>query len=249
MIEPDPSIPTKLENAVLTITMSRPARLNAVDPDTLRQLGAVLRSACADESTRVIVLVGAGRAFCTGADLTSLNEPPAAIMDAANEVIRTIVGAPVPVIAAVNGPAAGFGASLACVADLAFAAQSAYFLLPFTSIGLMPDGGATRLVSAAIGRTRAAEMALLGERVPAADAVKIGLVSRVLPDDALATYVEAVARRLADRPRRALELTKKALAESALGAFDDVLERERDGQIELLGTPDFERRVAAVLRT
>ncbi len=168
-------------------------------------------------------------------------------MDAANRVIRGIVSAPVPVIAAVNGPAVGYGVALACAADLTYAAESAYFLLSFTSIGLMPDGGATALVAAAIGRARATELALLGQRLSATDAAQTGLVARILPDDQLAAHVEAVAGTLGAGPRRALELTRRALAASTLGHLDHALERERAGQIELIGTPDFAEGADAVL--
>ena len=241
------AIRTVRTGRLLHITIDRPGRMNALGVDDLVALDTAISGAEAT-GARAIVLTGAGRAFCTGADLTAVTgEEPEVVMDAANRVIRGIVSAPVPVIAAVNGPAVGYGVALACAADLTYAAESAYFLLSFTSIGLMPDGGATALVAAAIGRARATEVALLGQRLSATDAAQTGLVARILPDDQLAAHVEAVAGTLGAGPRRALELTRRALAASTLGHLDHALERERAGQIELIGTPDFAEGADAVL--
>lgn len=247
MTAPNPGVAVDHDGGITRITITRPERMNALEVDTLQALSAAVREADADPRTRVVVLTGAGRAFCTGADLTALDKPAALIMDSANSVIRAITSASVPVIAAVNGPAVGFGVSLASAADLTYAAQSAYFLLSFTNIGLMPDGGASWLVPAAIGRVRAAEMTLLGERMSAAEAERTGLVARVLPDDQLAAAVDAAAGKLAVGPRRALELTKKALGAAERALLDEALERERAGQIELFGTADFVEGTTAVM--
>ncbi|WP_182347816.1 enoyl-CoA hydratase [Tomitella gaofuii] len=234
-------------DGILRITLCRPERLNALDSDVIAELSAALRRT-GDPTVRVVVLTGEGRAFCTGADLSTLDGDPKAMMDAANALIRAVVSAPVPVIAAVNGPAAGFAVGLSCAADLIYAAESAYFLLPFITIGLMPDGGATALVTGAIGRARAAEMAMLGERLPAAEAFACGLVTRTVPDAELSAYVEQVAARLAVGPCRALELTKRALAATSLDQLDTALDREREGQIELLGSADAAEGVAAAMQ-
>jgi enoyl-CoA hydratase/carnithine racemase len=244
---PSTAVRTVLAGRVLHITIDRPDSMNAVDVDDLLALDTAIRGAEAT-GARAIVLTGAGRAFCTGADMTAMRaEAPEVMLDAANRVIGSIVSAPVPVVAAVNGPAVGYGVALACAADLAYAVESAYFLLSFTSIGLMPDGGATALLAAAIGRARATELALLGQRLSATDAAQVGLVARTLPDDQLAAHVEAVAGRLGAGPQRALKLTRRALAASTLGHLDDAFERERVGQIELFATPDFAEGVDAVL--
>ncbi|WP_137726288.1 enoyl-CoA hydratase [Prescottella subtropica] len=240
-----------LRDAVLELTIDRPERMNAVDMATMRELTDAIRDAGDDPAVRAVLLTGAGTAFCTGADLAAMAENPSdpgLVMDVANDAIRAIVTAPVPVVAAVNGPAAGIGVSLALAADLTFAAQRAYFLLAFTRIGLMPDGGTSLLVPAAIGRAKAAELALLGERVSAADADRIGLISRTLPDDELAGHARAVAARLAAGPRRALELTKRALNAVTLDALDRALEREHRGQAELLASADFAEGAAAMLQ-
>lgn len=241
----------KLRDSVLELTIARPERMNAVDMPTMRDLGAAVRAAGSDPGVRSILITGAGRAFCTGADLAAAVADPAdptIVMDVANDAIRAIVEVPVPVVAAVNGPAAGVGVSIALAADLTYAADGAYFLLPFVGIGLMPDGGASVLVPAAIGRAKAAELALLGERVPAADADRLGLVSRTLPDDELVAHARGVATRLAAGPRRALELTKRALAAGTLAALDAALEREKVGQAELLASGDFAEGAAAMLQ-
>ncbi|WP_430335357.1 enoyl-CoA hydratase [Rhodococcus sp. ACT016] len=241
----------ELRDAVLELTISRPERMNAVDMATMLALGDAIRSAGGDPAVRSILLTGSGSAFCTGADLAATVEnptDPSVVMDVANDVVRAIVEVPVPVVAAVNGPAAGIGVSLALAADLTYAAESAYFLLAFVRIGLMPDGGSSLLVPAAIGRAKAAEMALLGERVSAIDADRIGLVSRALPDDELADHARGVALRLASGPRRALELTKRSLNSATLAALDDALTLEKTGQADLLASADFAEGAAAILQ-
>lgn len=241
---------SELAHGVLRLTITRPRRMNAIDLPTMKALSAAVKTAADDRRVRTIVLTGEGPAFCTGADLVAGEadpQNPGIVMDIANELVRTITSVPVPVIAAVNGPAAGVGVSIALAADLTYAAESAYFLLAFVNIGLMPDGGASLLVPAAIGRTRAAEMALLGERVSAQDAARFGLVARTLPDAELAAHVDVIAARTATGPRRALELTKQALNASTLGDLDAALAREKDGQVELLASPDFAEGAAAML--
>lgn len=242
-----PGVRVEHVERVLQITLDRPERLNALGLDELALLDSALASA-ESSGTRAIVLTGEGRAFCSGADLSAVTDAdPGAVMDAANAVIRRIVSAPVPVIAAVNGPAVGFGVALACAADLTYATESAYFLLSFTSVGLMPDGGSTALLAASIGRARAAELALLGQRLSAADAAAAGLAAKVLPDGDLAAHTDGVARQLVRGPKRALELTRRALAAATLGNLDGALEGERAGQIELIGSSDFAEGAAAVL--
>lgn len=241
----------ELREGVLRLTFARPERMNAVDMATMRALGEAIRAAERDTSVRSILLTGSGTAFCTGADLAAtVSDPadPAVVMDVANEVVRAIVTVPVPVVVAVNGPAAGIGVSLALAADLTYAAESAYFLLAFVGIGLMPDGGSSVLVPAAVGRAKAAEMALLGERVSAVDADRIGLVARTLPDAELDAHAQAVAVRLASGPRRALELTKRSLNAVTLEALDTALDREKVGQAELLASADFAEGAAAMLQ-
>ena len=183
------------ENRILRITFTRGDRMNALDYRTLVALAEEIEQAGADPEVRVIVLSGAGRAFCSGADLVAAGESrgritPTDTMDAANRLVRAIVQVPVPVIARVTGAAAGIGASLAIAADLTYATENSYLLLAFVNIGLMPDGGASALVAASAGRAVAAKMALLGERLPATEAKAAGLITDVVADDEIDARVE-----------------------------------------------------------
>ncbi|MFH5229938.1 enoyl-CoA hydratase [Antrihabitans spumae] len=243
------------DDGVLRVTITNPKRMNALDYDTMVALGDVFVGVATDRSVRVVVLTGDGdRAFCTGADLSSSvaeagrGITPEMTMDAANRVVRAIIEAPVPVITRVKGSAAGVGVALAVAADLVYASEDAYLLLAFVNIGLMPDGGAAAMIAASAGRALAAEMALLGQRLPAAAAKEAGLFAGVLPADELDATVDAAARKLASGPRRALELAKQALNSATLPALDAALEREKVGQSELLTSPDFQEGAMAMLQ-
>lgn len=241
---------SELADGILRLTFSRPKRMNAIDLPTMRALSDAITAAGTDTRVRTIVITGEGRAFCTGADLVAgaaNPQDPTVVMDATSVLMRAITEVSVPVIAAVNGPAAGVGVSIALVADLTYAAERAYFLLSFVNIGLMPDGGASLLVPAAIGRARAAEMALLGERVGAADAERFGLVARTVPDGEFAAHIDKVAAHTARGPRRAQELTKRALNAATLPILDGALAREKEGQVELLTSADFAEGAMAML--
>ncbi|WP_280368380.1 enoyl-CoA hydratase [Nocardia wallacei] len=240
------------DGPVLRVTITNPKRKNAIGYDTMVELGNVF--AAVDASVRVIVLTGEGADFCTGADLSAtVSEAqrgitPEMTMDAANRLVRAIVGAPVPVVARIRGAAAGIGVALALAADLTYASNDSYLLLAFINIGLMPDGGAAAMVAAAAGRSVATEMALLGERLPAPQAKNHSLLTRVLPPEELDTEVEATVAKLSTGPRRALELTKQALTQATLNALDDALSAEKTGQIELLQSPNFQEGATAMLQ-
>ncbi|WP_327095388.1 enoyl-CoA hydratase-related protein [Nocardia vinacea] len=241
------------DGKVLRVTITKPKRKNAIDYDTMVALGDTFLAAAEDRSVRVIVLTGEGGDFCTGADLSaSAAEAQRGItsdmvMDAANRLVKAIVDAPIPVIARVKGAAAGVGVGIALAADLVYAAEDSYLLLAFINIGLMPDGGAAAMVAAAAGRPLAAEMALLGERLSAPAAKAAGLFTAVVPEDELDAKVEAAAAKIAAGPRRALELTKKALNAATLSALDTALAAEKAGQSELLQSPDFFEGATAML--
>lgn len=244
------------ELGVTTIAINRPDRMNAVDYETIVALAEVLTEVAADPATRVVVLRGEGSAFSTGADLQAIGErresgqeptSPSETMDAANALVRAVLTAPVPVIAAVNGPAAGVGVSLALSADLVFMSEDAYLLFAFTNIGLMPDGGASVLLPAAVGRPVAARILLRGEMVSAAEADQLGLAVEVTATDELREVAVKAARRLARGPRRALELTKRSITGATLTELDATLAREHAGQSELLDSADFAEGVASVL--
>jgi enoyl-CoA hydratase len=189
----------------------------------------------------VIVLAGTGPAFSAGADLSGEDAHEnfdVTSLDRANRIIRAITGSPKPVVAAVNGVAAGVGCSAALACDLVVAAESASFLLAFSRIGLMPDGGATATVAASIGRARAMRMALLAEPMAAREAYDAGLVSHLAADGDFAEAVEAVVGRLTAGPPLAYAATKKAVNGATLDRLEAALERERHGQTVLLRTDD-----------
>ncbi|HIW66551.1 enoyl-CoA hydratase [Dietzia aerolata] len=241
------------ELGVVTISINRPDRLNALDAPTVTALIEQITTHGADPATRVLVLAGEGAAFTTGADLQAMAEAgddaptPDQTMDSAAALVRAVLTAPVPVIAAVNGPAAGVGVSLALASDLVFMAEDAYLLFAFTNIGLMPDGGASVLLPAQVGRAVASRMLLRGDAVPAAEAKQVGLAIDVFPVDELREAADKLARRLARGPRRALELTKKSVTAATLAELDAALAREHEGQAELLTSADFAEGVASML--
>ncbi|WP_370011598.1 enoyl-CoA hydratase [Nocardia cyriacigeorgica] len=236
------------DGRILRVTISNPGRKNALSYQTMVALGDTFLALGDDPSVRVVLLTGDGADFCTGADLAADTNgiTPEMTMDAANRLVRAIVNAPVPVIARIRGAAAGVGVGIALAADLVYAADDSYLLLAFINIGLMPDGGAAALVAAAAGRPLATEMALLGKRLPAPAAQQAGLLT-ALPVDELDAAVDAAVDKIAHGPRRALELTKKALNLATLRALDEVLEAEKTGQVELLGSADFREGATAML--
>jgi 2-(1,2-epoxy-1,2-dihydrophenyl)acetyl-CoA isomerase len=245
-----PDLRLEVADGVATITLDRPDALNALTVPLKHELLAAFERVAADPAVRAVVLTGAGRAFCAGQDLRECLEPDAApladeIRLRYNPLIRAIAGLPKPVVAAVNGVAAGAGASLAFACDLRIAAEGASFLLAFGKVGLVPDSGATWLLPRLIGGAKAAELALLGEPLRAADAERLGLVARVVAADALATEAHALAARLAAGAPRALALTKRALAASWDATLDEQLEIEADLQGEAGSSADHAEGIAA----
>jgi enoyl-CoA hydratase len=232
---------------VLRISLNRPDRLNALTTEVIDDIADVVEQAGADLSVRVLVLGGVGRSFCSGADLTMKPEPgwdpPADIIDSGNRLTSLLTTVPVPAICAVQGAAAGISVSFALACDFVLARPDAYLLLPFVHIGLMPDGGATAIVAASIGRARALKMAMLGERLPAAEALAAGLIAAVHED--LDEAVNALAARLATLPPDALASAKRAINDATLGSLGRAFETERRDQLNLLRAADFIEGVAA----
>ncbi|MDT5128799.1 MAG: enoyl-CoA hydratase [Mycobacterium sp.] len=229
-------------SGVLRIELNRPHKLNAVDTATLTRLLHCLDQA-RDDEVRAVLLTGAGRAFCAGGDLGAGGDGTTVLV--ANAVVRAITASPKPIIAGVHGPAVGYGCALALACDLVVAAQSAYFQLAFVRVGLMPDGGATALLSAAIGRPRAARMALCADKVSAHDAFNWGMISH-LTDDAV--YEEELTRLVgatAAGPTVSYDWTKRALAAGSLSALPDAHSLEGQGQWLLTRTADFGEGVQA----
>ena len=235
-----------LDGHVLTVTLNRPGGLNSLTEPMLTALADTVDRAALDPRVKVVRLGGAGRGFCAGAGISAEDQaaqadsPPVdGVLLAANRAIRSITALPKPVVAVVHGPAAGVGVSLALACDVIVASETAFFLLAFTKIGLMPDGGASALVAAAIGRIRAMRMALLAERISATDALEFGLVSSVHPADEVPAAAAAVIDSLVAGPAVALRRTKQAVNAATLTELEAALERETDGQRHLLRSADF----------
>jgi 2-(1,2-epoxy-1,2-dihydrophenyl)acetyl-CoA isomerase len=234
----------------MTITLNRPDVLNAFDRAMHEAFRAALREA-RDPDVRAVVLTGAGRGFCVGQDLNEFREEAGDIGERLrrtyNPNILALRGLEKPVIAAVNGPAAGAGLSLACACDLRLAAASASFVPAFINIGLVPDTGATYFVTRLLGYARAFEWLCSGRRLSAADAHAWGLIAEVVDDGRLADRAADLARTLAALPTRAIGMTKRLLERSAVSSLDDQLELEAQLQAAAAQSEDFREGVAAFL--
>ncbi|MFY9849893.1 MAG: enoyl-CoA hydratase-related protein [Trebonia sp.] len=244
------------DGAAVKIALNRPERMNAWSDGLSRDLLAVLREVAADETVRAVMLTGNGRAFCSGADLKDgADDAVAGKLDTYttltrwyHPIVTTIREMPKPVLTAVNGPAAGAGLSLALAGDLVVAAESAYFMLAFVGIGLVPDGGASLFVPSRVGFARAAEMAMLGERVSASKAVDWGLINSAWPDAEFAAKAGALLARLAAGPTRSYAGSKRELNHWMYDRMAAHLELEASIQGELAASADFVEGVSAFLR-
>jgi enoyl-CoA hydratase len=225
------------DGSVVRIRLDRPEKLNAVDTPMLDELSAHIRNVETDESVRAVLLTGAGRAFCSGGDLTGGDTAGAA--DAANRVVRAITSLPKPVVAGVHGAAVGFGCALALSCDLVVAAPSAYFQLAFTRVGLMPDGGASALLPGLIGRARTARMAMTAERVSSATAFEWGMISHLTGEDDYQSVLADVLRSVSGGPTLAFGWAKRALVAATLTELESVQAVEAEGQLALIETADF----------
>jgi 2-(1,2-epoxy-1,2-dihydrophenyl)acetyl-CoA isomerase len=239
----------------LRITLDRPESMNAWNTQFGDELKSVVEAAGTDQEVRSVTITGAGRAFSSGADLKAGFEPtpegkPDVLTPLTERYHPNIAGLrrlPTPVLAAVNGPAVGIGASLAFAADIVIARESAYFSLAFVNIGLVPDGGSSLFVPERAGFARATAMAMLGERVPAPQALEWGLITRVVPDDAFDAEVDALAAKLANGPTRAYAGIKRQLNAWAFGRMEEQLDLEAAIQQESAASGDFIEGVQAFL--
>lgn len=239
---------------VATVTLNRPAKMNALSPQLFAEATAAIDAALA-QGARALVLTGAGNAFCSGADLTGNNSGLLAGGEARdlgesldrdyNPFSRKVAALDVPVVTAINGPAVGAGLGLALLGDITVMARSAYLLLAFVNIGLVPDAGATWLVAKAAGRTKALEIALLGERVGAEAALAAGLVTRLADDGQALADAQAIARKLASGPTVAIGLIRKQVAAALNLDLDATLDLERENQRLAGRTEDFLEGVRA----
>jgi 2-(1,2-epoxy-1,2-dihydrophenyl)acetyl-CoA isomerase len=241
---------TRREDAVLTITLNRPEVFNAFNA----ALHAALRNAleaAADPEVRAVVITGAGRGFCAGQDLKEFQEAPGSIRERLEQTyhpnIRLIRGLDKPVIAAVNGPCAGAGLSLAAACDLRIASDAATFVPGFIGIGLIPDSGGSWFVHRLLGFARAFEWMTSNRRLTAAEAHAWGLVSEVVEAERLAVHVAGVAATYASRPTRAIGMTKRLFDHAYDATLEQQLELEAQLQQEATGTADFAEGVAAFL--
>lgn len=233
-----------------TLAIARPQRLNAMDAQTVDELRAAVAAVAASDA-RCLLLTGEGRAFSSGADLAAGGGLPedagAALEKHFNPLVEALFALDIPVVAAVRGPAAGAGCSLALAADIVLAGRSAYFLQAFVNIGLIPDAGATWLLPRLAGRARAMEMMMLGERVPAEQALAWGLISRVVEEEELDEEAAALAARLANGPTVALGLIRKLAQEAGHRPLAEALAAERAAQRKAGASRDFPAGVAAFL--
>jgi 2-(1,2-epoxy-1,2-dihydrophenyl)acetyl-CoA isomerase len=243
-------VETSRDGAVLTVTLNRPDVLNALNAATHKALVAALRDARSEE-IRAVVVTGAGRGFCVGQDLTEFREGGGDIGARLRRIYHPTIAAirslEKPVIAAVNGPAAGAGLSLACACDLRIAAAGATFVPAFVNIGLVPDSGGTLFVTRLVGQARAFEWLCSGRRLTAAEAHAWGVVSDVVEDDALAGHAAELASELAALPTRAIGMTKRLLDRAPTSTLEEQLEWEAQLQAAATQTEDFSEGVAAFL--
>jgi 2-(1,2-epoxy-1,2-dihydrophenyl)acetyl-CoA isomerase len=246
------------DGPVTVIAFADPATMNAAGVDTAQELTQAFDAATAEgSSTRAIVLTGEGRGFCSGANLSGgagsgagggvSGDAGSSLKTVYNPLVTKVRNLKVPLVTAVNGAAAGVGCSIALMGDMIVAGESAYFLQAFRRIGLIPDGGSTYLLPRAIGRARAMEMALLGERVPAAKALEWGMINRVVPDAELVPTAMALANELAKGPA-SLALIRQTIWDSLDTDWADQLNLEADRQSIAGRTEDFREGVTAFLQ-
>jgi 2-(1,2-epoxy-1,2-dihydrophenyl)acetyl-CoA isomerase len=241
------------DGAIRRLTLNRPQRLNALTRQLLGNLSDALADIAADDTARVLVITGSGRGFCAGQDLGDKGavEDGRVVRDTVeryyNPVVRQIRSLDLPVIAAVNGIAAGAGMSLALAADITVSTESAVFDLAFARIGLIPDAGGTYALQRLLGPARAMGLAMLGEKLTAKQAVDLGLIWRAVPDADFAAEVDALAARLAQAPTRALALIKKAFNAGGHHSLEQQLALEAELQAQAADSEDFQEGLAAFL--
>jgi 2-(1,2-epoxy-1,2-dihydrophenyl)acetyl-CoA isomerase len=241
------------EGAIQVITLSDPATMNAAGVDLAAELRqALAHAAKPDAGVRAVVITGEGRGFCSGANLQpggagASADAGDALETVYNPLVTAVRDFPAPIVTAVNGAAAGVGCSLALLGDIIVAGESAYFLQAFRRIGLIPDGGSTYILPRMIGKARAMEMTLFGERIPAAKALEWGMINRVVPDAELMPTAMALAGELAKGPA-SLGLIRQTIWASLDSGWADQLDRERKGQSVAGRTEDFREGVAAFLQ-
>jgi 2-(1,2-epoxy-1,2-dihydrophenyl)acetyl-CoA isomerase len=254
--EVEQHVKVETHEGVAWIRLNRPEKMNAIGTLTRKQLGEAIRQAERDEAIRVVVLTGSGRAFCSGADVTEMSgggemRTPEDVGDVLrNEympMLTRLRTMPKPVIAAMNGPAVGIGASYALACDIRFAAPEAYLMEAFVNIGLAPDGGVSWLLPRLAGTGVAYEMFFTGKPLTAADAHRLGVVNRVVPGDRLEAEVGELASRLAAQPKQAMAAAKRAVNHALESSYEEALEFESYLQEAQAGSQEFVDGVQAFL--
>jgi len=238
------------DGAVATVTLDRPDALNAQTGASRRALVKDLRALSADAAVRCVVLTGAGRAFCAGQDLReegALENVDDMIRETYIPIVEALVGMPKPVIAAINGAAAGAGLSIALACDQRYMAEDAVLMMAFSNIALVPDCGGSWFLTRIVGYARAFEIAASGRRVGAEEALALDLVQRVLPRDELSAATQTAAHELAARPTQTLGWTKRLMREAEGSSLADVMELEAQLQPAAVGSHDHAEGVAAFL--
>ncbi|GAA1560251.1 short chain enoyl-CoA hydratase /Enoyl-CoA hydratase [Brevibacterium sandarakinum] len=239
------SVLTDLQDGVVTVTINRPESLNALTRESMEAIGDAVAEAAA--SARVAIITGNDRSFSSGADLQGSVQGGGLGLEKANAIIRSIIDLPIPTIAAVSGPAAGIGCSLALACDYTIMSEESYLMLAFTKIGLMPDGGATALVAASAGRHRAMKMALTAQKVWAKEAADWGLASLVTPAGEHLDRAQEIAAQWAQGAPLAFAASKDAINSATLTELDGAFDRELNGQTSLRASQDFAEGVAAFM--
>lgn len=248
----DPKVLLNSKDGIATVTLNNPSRLNALSVQMMEELGSALDDSAADPELRVLVLTGAGRGFCAGADLSDLppgsNGPGNAMDEVLNPVIKKLADLPVPTIAAVNGVAAGGGYGVALACDLVIAAETARFILVFTpQLGIIPDLGASWHAPRALGRARAIAATFFGDPMSAAEAVESGLIWKCVPDGELTREVDRASEKLRAGPTKAYPVVRRAFDAASTQTLHEQLDLEAREQQALLATDDFKEGVRAFL--
>jgi 2-(1,2-epoxy-1,2-dihydrophenyl)acetyl-CoA isomerase len=242
-----------LHNRVLRIALNRPAVFNSFNREMALALQTALDEAAHNPEVRCIVLTGNGKAFCAGQDLAEVSAPDGPPLKTIlgehyNPIVRRLRATPKPIVAAVNGVAAGAGANIALACDIVVATQSASFIQAFSKIGLIPDSGGTFTLPRIIGFQKASALMMLGDKVSADEAERLGMVYKVISDDQFETTIAQLAAQVASMPTKGLALTKAALNASFNNTLDEQLECEERLQIEAGQTHDYNEGVAAFLQ-
>ncbi|HZM32897.1 MAG TPA: 2-(1,2-epoxy-1,2-dihydrophenyl)acetyl-CoA isomerase PaaG [Burkholderiales bacterium] len=247
------SVLVSLEGGILQVTLNRPDKLNALNPEMHKLLRAALQRAADEREVRAVLLTGAGRGFCAGQDLSERDvSAGAAPIDLSvslgsyyNPLVRRMRELPKPIVCAVNGAAAGAGANIALACDIVVAARSASFIQAFSRIGLVPDSGGTWFLPRLVGSARAMGLALLADKVSAEQAAEWGMIWKVVDDAELSSQSISLCRRLAEGPTRGYGLIKKAMNASGTNSLDAQLDLERDLQREAGHSEDYREGVSA----